>query len=190
MILVKSKNKNYGINFPENVNEITQEVLNNALDKVNLPKYHAVIALCTKVKLFDFAASLGNSGKDTMTTVVPVLGKIREDDNTELSAIIGETIIIDRSSIERGIHVNTPLSISTSNAAKYINSDIQLKNDILMGKFNTNSDAKMSKSLAITNSPYICLVEFKIVPVSMISATIRKGLEVVDPFVVKDTISC
>ena len=182
MITIKSKNKNYGINFPTSVEEVTPTALKAVLENVNLPKYHCVIAMCSSIKLFDLVTAISGANKDTITQVIPLIGKINESDNENLNANVGERVIIDRSSLERGVHLTTAFSISSSNAMRYINSDADLKKDILSGKFNNASNGQLNKSLSLTTSPQIVLVEFKIVPVSAISATIKNDTDYVDPY--------
>lgn len=182
MITIKSKNKNYGINFPTSVEEITPIALQSVLTNVNLPKYHCVVAMCSSVKLFDLVTAISGANKDTITKIIPLLGKINESDNENLNANVGERVIIDRSSLERGVHLTTPFSISSSNAMNYINSDADLKKDILSGKFNSNGNGQLNKSLTLSASPQIVLVEFKIVPVSSISATIKNDTNYIDPY--------
>lgn len=183
MITITSKKKNYAIKFPTDVSEVTAESLNEILKPINLPKYHCVVAMCSAIKLFDVVAAISGTNKNQQTTVVPLLAKINETDNEGLNAKVGERVIIDRSSLERGVHLSTPFSISSNKAMSYINSDEELKRDILAGRFNTNSSSTSNKQIAISTSPIIVLVEFKIVPVSSISATIRNGVDVNDPYV-------
>ena len=181
MIKIESKNKNYAVNFPETVSEIKREYLETALASINLPKYHCVVAICTQIKLFDLATAISGNSKDTITKVVPLIGKINNYDNDMLKVTVGERIIIDRSSLERGVHLSTPLSISVDNAMKYINSDSELKKDILSGKFN-NTVTNINKQLVSGTSPNIVLVEFKIVPVNSIVAAVKSDVNTIDPF--------
>lgn len=183
MIEIKSEKKLYSVNFPTNVKEITPSILDKVLSCVNLPKYHCVVAVCTTIKLFDLATLNESSAKNTLTKVTPLLAKINNDDNKDLNGAIGDKVVIDRSSLERGVHLYTPLSISMNNAIKYIHSDKKLISEIINGRFNnSNSIGTMNKHLVASNSPEITLVEFKIVPVSMISATITNDTNE-DPFI-------
>lgn len=181
MIKIESKNKNYAVNFPETVSEIKRDELRLALEGINIPKYHCVVAICTQIKLFDLATAISGNSKDTITKVIPLMGKINDCDNDMLKVEVGERIIIDRSSLERGVHLSTPLSISVDNAMKYINSDSELKKDILSGKFN-NTVTNINKQLISGTSPNIVLVEFKIVPVSSIVAAVKNDIKTVDPY--------
>lgn len=185
MITIKSKNRNYAVSFPESLSEIKPEDFISTLNDINLPKYHCIVAMCTEIKLFDLATAISGNAKDTITQVIPLIGKINDCDNEMLKVDVGERIIIDRSSLERGVHLNTRLSIGSVNAMKYINSDADLKKDILSGKFN-NSTSNLNKQLAIGSSPVIILVEFKIVPVNSIVAAVKKNVDFVDPFKVAD----
>lgn len=178
MIKLESKNKNYAVNFPQTVDEINSKDLSKALSDINLPKYYCIVAMCTTIKLFDLATAINGSNKDTITKVIPLMGKINDCDNDMLNVEVGERIIIDRSSLERGVHLSTNLSINSSNAMSFINSDSELKKDILNGKYNVHELTKSSLGV----SPNISLVEFKIVPVTSIVAVVKKSVKVTDPY--------
>lgn len=189
MITIKSKKKSYAVTFPTNISEISAESLIEVLKPINLPKYHCVVAMCSSFKLFDVVTAINGVNKNQQTTITPLLAKINESDNENLQAKVGERVIIDRSSLERGVHLSTPLAISSTSAMNYINSDNELKQDILAGRFNTNSSSASNKQIAMATSPVIMLVEFKIVPVSSISATIRNAVDVIDPYVTSGDIN-
>lgn len=160
MILIKSNEKNYGIKFPTNVNEITDEILKNYLSNVHLPKHYCVIAMCYKTKIFDFVTIL-KSNKANTVNVVPLLAKISDEDKELINAEVGRRVIIDRSSLERSVHLNVKCSISAQFARNYFIDSPEYVKDIM-----TN----MSKDNI--GKQDIILLEFKIVPVNDISATI------------------
>lgn len=174
MIRIKSATKNYAINVPTSFDEITKDFFEGITKNVNLPKHHCIVAMCTKAKLFDFMTATSSSTQ-TMATLIPYLACIRKDDNENLNAEIGEKIIIDRTSLERGVHLNLPCCISASNFYKYVESDKNLVGKIRTGQYTIDKDG-------IKVSPEICIVEFKIVPVVSISATIKNDVECIDVF--------
>lgn len=178
MLEIKSKHRNYGINFPTVREEITKEVLTELVKSINLPKHYAVIALCSKVRLFDFISSIG-SKKDYNVSMDICLAKINEEDNQYLKGEVNETAIIDRSAIERGNHLSVRTMISYVNAANYIKSDSDLYKSILSGDYNENGI-----------SPNIYLVEFKIVPVTEIKAIIKDSVAIVDPYLAQTETAC
>ena len=186
MIKLESKNRNYAVNFPETASEIRPEDLAIAVNDINLPKYYCIVAMCSSIRLFDLATAINGANKDTITKVIPVLAKINECDNDMLKGEVGERVIIDRSSLERGVHLATPLSISSNNAMSFINSDTDLKKDILSGKYNVHELPNGNNKVNVGVSPNITLVEFKIVPVNSIVAIVKKSNIFVDPYKVNN----
>ena len=174
MLQIKSKLKDFGINFPTSVNEITPEVLNAITAGVKLPKHYCIVAMVFQPKLFEFISALKN--KNTNVNVTPILAKVAEGCEEELNANIGDKLIIDRSSLERAVHLNLPIMINSTNAANYINDDKELIKSITAGEFNSNGV-----------SPRIIVLEFKIVPINCVSAAVNKQQKVIDPFVIKES---
>lgn len=175
MLQIKSKLKDFGINFPTSVNEITPEVLNTITAGVKLPKHYCIVAMVFQPKLFEFISAIKNK-INTNVNVTPILAKVAEGCEEELNGNIGDKLIIDRSSLERAVHLNLPIMINSTNAANYINDDKELIKSITAGEFNSNGV-----------SPKIIVLEFKIVPINCVSAAVNKQQKVIDPFVIKET---
>lgn len=165
MILIESKQKNYGVHLPENIHEITPDMLHELTKNINLPKYYCIVGLCFKTKLFDLCTLIKQS-KDTNLQVTPIIAKIHNADSLELNAEVGDTIIIDRSSLERGAHLNLNTAISSVNVRNYLK-DNELVKDIL------SSDIR---------SKEVIIMEFKVCPVSDIKAVIANITDKYDPF--------
>lgn len=183
MILVRSKKRSFGINFPTSLNEVTPVVLKELTKNVELPPHYCIVALCFETKLFDFIAAMNNN-KGTTTAVTPIMCKIDSVDAKDVNTKIGDKIIIDRSSLERGVHINVKTMISLTAARNYINSD-----ESLLKAFMTNSNAVIGigedgKELTAKNAPNVIIMEFKIVPVNDVAATINNKA-VNDPFLSK-----
>lgn len=186
MITIKSKKKNYGINFPTSVSEITPDVLKTITENVKLPKHYCIVALAFETKVFDFCAAI-SSNKNTNVGVTPILAKISDEDSKDVNALVGDKIIMERSCLERGVHLNLKTSISSIAARNYFNSDPDLAKAILMK--NTEGiiiDHNLNKSLQSSNSPKIIVLEFKICPVNDIAAAIPDTPNPYDPFIVVD----
>lgn len=173
MLKIQSSTKNYGINFPTYVDEITPEMFKEITKRVNLPKHYCVVALCFKTKIFDFILSMKNK-QEYNINVVPVMAKISDEDSKEINSKIGDRLVIDRSSLERGNHINIPIMISSVNAKNYFESDTELISKIL----------RKDASLDIDVTKNIIIMEFKIVPVTDIAASVPTGENPIDPFVV------
>lgn len=175
MLQIKSKLKDFGINFPTSVNEITPEVLNAITAGVKLPKHYCIVAMIFQPKLFEFISAIKNK-INTNVNVTPILAKVAEGCEEELNGNIGDKLIIDRSSLERAVHLNLPIMINSTNAANYINDDKELIKSITAGEFNSNGV-----------SPKIIVLEFKIVPINCVSAAVNKQQKVIDPFIIKES---
>lgn len=175
MITIKSASAKYGINFPSDVTEITPEMLNSVTANVKLPKYYCIVALCYKTKVFDFVASL-NKKSAPMVATIPLIAKIGDEEAKERNVKVGDRIITDRSALERGTHINLRTMISLGNAGNYFAKDKELIGQILKGEYNygENQPAK----------PEIIIVEFKILPVGEIYASIDSSVQAIDPFMI------
>ena len=186
MIKIKSEKRSFGINFPSEVEELTPEYFNTITANVKLPKYHCIVALCFKTKVYDFVLAM-NSAKPTNVAVVPVLAKISETDSKEINAEVGDKIIIDRSSLERGNHINLKTVISSDNAKRYFSSDPDLIKNIVNKTGDINIlDSKKNKKLSVTDSPKIIVLEFKIVPINDIAGAVSMNSVDIDPFIITD----
>lgn len=177
MITIKSEKKSYGINFPTSVNELTPEILNEITKQVKLPKHYCVIALCFRTRLFDFVVAM-NSKKEQAVSIVPLLAKINEEDKVDANANISDRVILSRSALEMGTHLSLPVIISTDNAQRYFSSDEQLTKSIITRRNPIFTD--------ITKKDNIIVLEFKIIPVSDIKATVPLDGKGYDPFYVAD----
>lgn len=174
MLELKSKQKSFGINFPTELSEITPEVLESITAGVKLPKHYCIVALAFRTKLFDFVTSMKNNVNNNVA-VTPILAKVAEGCEQDVNACIGDRLIIDRSSLERSVHLNLPTMINSGNAAAYITDDKELVKNITNGTYNSNG-----------TSAKVFILEFKIVPITFISAAVHVKQTIVDPFKTKE----
>lgn len=171
MLQITSKLKNFSINFPTDVKEITPDVLKHLTDGIKLPKHYCIIAMVFKPKLFEFISAFKN--KNANINVTPLLANIAKGCEGDINANIGDKIIINRSSLERAVHLSIPTMISSQNAANYINDDKELIKEITSGKYNNGNV-----------SSRIIVLEFKIVPINDVNAAIDTNEQFTDPFVI------
>ena len=176
MIQIKSEKKNFGIIFPTSINEISATDLQTVVSKVKIPNNYCILALCFKIKLFDFVVSINNKKDDTVS-VVPLLAYINPNDKYLLNAEIGDKVIINRSSLEMGSHLHINTMISIDNAKNYIMSDNDLSKSIITKTHEIYSNNKHNDDIII--------LEFKIVPISDIRGTIDRKNDIIDPYMVK-----
>jgi len=185
MLQVKSINKKWGINFPTELNEFTPELLSSITANVKLPKYYCVIALCFEVKLLTFAMEIRNN-KGGTSNVIPLLCKAHAEDLVNMNGLIGDKVILDRSSIERGHKLNVPIMITSNNSTAYIKEDDKLLVNIIQGKPNDpHITDPIIQNMVDNKNSSIFIVEFKIVPVNDIVACIPVDSTVIDPFKIK-----
>lgn len=175
MITIKSDKLAYGINFPTSLNELTPEVLKGISEDIKLPKHYCIVALAFKTKIFDFVASMTAKQK-TSLGVTPILCKISDEDSKAINAEVGDKIIMDRSSLERGSHLNINISINSNAARNYFEKDKDLVKSIL---------TSTTTSIDVTQN--IIILEFKICPVNDINAAIPMNYATIDPFIINDT---
>lgn len=177
MLLIQGQNKNFGIDVPTKEIEITAEYLQTVTERVKLSKHQVIVALIMKTKVYDFCMGIRNPKKDQNISITTKIAKFVpcDKENNEKPAIenmfVGDIAVIDRSTIERGIHLSVPTIISPAGLANYLEDDKELLTNIVTGK-----EPELSKQ-------HICLVQFKIVPMSSITATYEATKKFNDCFI-------
>lgn len=192
MIKIQPKDSSIGILFPTSIKEITPEVLETISSEVKLPKYYCLLALAFETKLFDFVTTIKNP-KNTTVGVTPILCKLSEGFKGELKQkeieeqevyTIGNKVIVDRSTLERGTHVNIKTMINSSAAHRFFQQRPELVKDILTNKDKEVAiDCETKEHLTTKDINNIVILEFKIIPVNDIVATVPHTNNV-DPFAV------
>ena len=177
MLLIQGQNKNFGIDVPTKESEITAEYLQTVTERVKLSKYHVIVALIMKTKVYDFCMGIRNPKKDQNISITTKIAKFvpgGKDSNDQPGVqhmATGDIAVIDRSSIERGIHLSVPTIISPAGLANYLEEDKDLLTAIVTGK-----EPELAKK-------HICLVQFKTVPMGCIAATYNAEARVEDCFI-------
>ena len=177
MLLIQGQNKNFGIDVPTKESEITAEYLQTVTERVKLSKHQVIVALIMKTKIYDFCMGIRNPKKDQNISVTTKIAKFVpcDKESDEKPAInnmtVGDIAVIDRSTIERGIHLSVPTIISPSGLGNYFEDDKDLLTAIVTGK-----EPELAKQ-------HICLVQFKIVPISSITATYNAEVKFKDCFI-------
>lgn len=181
MYLIKGKKENYGIHVPTSLDEIKPEVLKKIVEHINIPKNYCIVALAYKTKLFSIASSVANN-KDQSLAVQPLLAKINVENPTNDTPKVGDALIINRSELERGTQLYNVTNICTAKVHSYLANDSQLVKDIMTGAYDSATGNGMNKGLVSANSKTIYLLEFKIIPVNDIRASLPIRLEPNDDF--------
>ena len=174
MLIIKSKRKDYGISFPTSLNEITPDILKSITDHVVLPKHYCIVGMCFKTTLFEFVTKLSKS-KGIDIPVTNILAKINTGENADITFNVGDKLIVDRSSIERGHHLSIPIAIGSQAAYDYFAEDEELRKGIMNGSYLKERGIDKDR-----DSVY--LLEFKIIPINDISAALPLQYKGIDPF--------
>lgn len=182
MIELNSRLKDYSLSIPTSVKEITPESLKLMTDNLHLMDHYCVIALVHKLKLFNLAATI-NGKNNSGLAVVPLIAKVNTPNKEIKDKLeIGYRAIVTRSSIEMGIHYNSPANdINLIAVNNYINDDKDLRNDIFTGEYFKQDGKSLLDSKSA--SPECCFIEFKILPLSAIAGAYPIGNELLNPHV-------
>lgn len=183
MITIKSTKANFGAIVPTSLNELSKEILEQLVENIKLPKHYAIVCMCFKTSLFDFIAVAKNP-KETSVMVIPLLAKISDEDKELINAEVGDKIIIDRTSLERGSHLHVPTIISSNNLRNYIFNDNILTKAILSKNVSSGELDDNTKFVIKQGSDIpIYVVEFKIVAASDIRASLAVESNINDPWI-------
>lgn len=171
MIEVESKFKDFGIQIPTDINEITSEALDVILTNVVIAKHYCVVALCQNESLFGVINS-----KVSTVEVMPIIAKISKEDAELIGMNQMDKIIIDRSTLERGYHLYLKHNVlSPQFVNKYITNDTELTRSITVGTFGQNQ--------GYTKGQKVWFVEFKVIAINDLRAAITDKHKVINPFV-------
>lgn len=161
MFIIKNPEKSFNVGYPTNLDEIKDEYFNKILSNVHLQEHYCVIALCFKEKISSIAMSI-KENRNTTSNVTPIIAKIAE--NNECGFSQGDRAVIDRTNLERGIHLHISNNwISVAGFENYVKTNPKLLNSLIKGDYWKNDFNNVT--------PEIYLVEFKIVPIRDIVAT-------------------
>ena len=131
MIKVESKFKDFGINIPTELSEITSEALEAVLSNVVVAKHYCIVALCQNESLFGVI-----NNKVSTVEVIPIIAKISDEDSKLIGMNKMDKIIIDRSTLERGYHLYLKHNVlSPQFINKFITNDTELTRSITVGTF-------------------------------------------------------
>lgn len=161
MFIIKNPEKSFNVGYPTSIDEIKLSYFDKLLDNITLQEHYCIIALCFKEKVSNIAMSIKES-RNTTSNVTPIIAKIAT--NNECGYSQGEKAVIDRTNLERGIHL--PVSnnwIGVAGFENYVKSNSKLLNSLIKGDYWKNEFNSVT--------PEIYLVEFKIIPIRDIVAT-------------------
>ena len=164
MIKLQNKKRNYELNLPTNFSEINFKDIKRVIDNVNISEHYAVVALCQSFGTFQLA-TLGTKNTKNLNVPVSINFIMANDPNGKLNANIGDKVIISRSDIELSVHLPITFGLSTSSIAATIEDNAEVRT-MLRDGINDENGNPVNEIIA---------VEFKLVPLTAIKATIDRS---------------
>lgn len=190
MLKLQSATEKFAITLPTNIKELTPELLTAVTEGIDLPPFHCIIALCYNLKLINIAINVNNNKEQSMT-IIPLMAKAHAEELKKVNGSLGHRVVMDRSSLERGVHIAIPTMVGSKNVAAYISKDEELRVRLLNGgngsldqvdDIPSGASAKKIEEFKEAKSPSVYILEFKIVAINDISAFVPNGMPLLDPF--------
>lgn len=171
MIKVESKFKDFGINIPTELSEITSEALETVLSNVVVAKHYCIVALCQNESLFGVI-----NNKVSTVEVMPIIAKISDEDSKLIGMNKMDKIIIDRSTLERGYHLYLKHNVlSPQFINKFITNDTELTRSITVGTFGQKQGYNKGQK--------VWFLEFKVIAINDLKAAINSESGNSNPFI-------
>lgn len=171
MIKVESKFKDFGINIPTELSEITSEALESVLSNVVVAKHYCIVALCQNESLFGVI-----NNKVSTVEVIPIIAKISDEDSKLIGMNKMDKIIIDRSTLERGYHLYLKHNVlSPQFINKFITNDTELTRSITVGTFGQKQGYNKGQK--------VWFLEFKVIAINDLKAAINSESGNSNPFI-------
>lgn len=186
MINLQSAKTGKHISLITDIKEVTPAVLKELTKNFKLPPGRCIVALCQKVKIFDIAASITNK-KEQIVSVYPLIANGNSDDLKRANTAIGDIITVNRTAIELGSHLIINTMASVKNTTGFFHADKELCAKIVKG----DVPQLKKKGTAGTTGDIqdriqdIYLLEFKVINVVDIVASMPVGAKHEDPFAPK-----
>ena len=171
MIKVESKFKDFGINIPTKLSEITSKALEAVLSNVVVAKHYCIVALCQNESLFGII-----NNKVSTVEVIPIIAKISDEDSKLIGMNKMDKIIIDRSTLERGYHLYLKHNVlSPQFINKFITNDTELTRSITVGTFGQKQGYNKGQK--------VWFLEFKVIAINDLKAAINSESGNSNPFI-------
>ena len=171
MIKLTNKKRNYELSLPTKFSDINFEDIKHVLDNVNISEHYAVVALCQSFGTFQLA-TLGAKNSKDMNVPVSINFIAANDPNGKLKANPGDKVIISRSDIEMSVHLPITFGLSTSSIAATIEDNPEVRTMLRNGVNDENGNPVKE----------IIAIEFKLVPLTAIKATIDRSKSFTDVY--------
>lgn len=178
MIQLLSNTKEFALNVPTKLGEITPEYLLKATEHIKVADNYAMIALVLTTKLSEYCYTLNNpKGKQPEVGVTPILIKYNVSDDVKVDFEQGEIVIVANSDLERAYHCNVPSMITSDRIGEYIMSDEEFRKNLQLGNIKDENGNRLGDN-------YIKMIQFKIIPICDIHGSFKPLDSITDEFVV------
>lgn len=171
MIKLKNEKRNYVVNVPTKFSEVDFNELLKVVKNVNVSEHYAIIALSQSFTPFALA-TLGTKQNKDMAVPVTSNFVLANDPNNKLNAKPGDKVIISRSDLEMSTHLPIRFGLSTATIADILEDDTKTVTMLRQGPVDENGNPVKE----------IIVVEFKLVPLSAIKATISRDVPITDSY--------
>lgn len=169
MIKLTNKKRGYELNLPTKFSEINFNELKKVLDNVDISEHYAVVALCQSFSSFQLA-TIGAKNSRDLNIPVSINFVAANDPNGKLKANPGDKVITSRSDIEMSVHLPITFGLSTSSIAATIEDNPEVRTMLRDGVDDIEGNPVKE----------VIAVEFKLVPLSAIKATVDRSRSFVD----------
>ena len=171
MIKLRNEKRNYEVKYPTKFSEVNFEGLVKAVNNVYVAEHYAIIALCQSFTPFALA-TLGTKQNKDMAVPVSANFIRANDPNNKLVGNPGDKVIISRSDLELSTHLPIRFGLSTAIISDILQDDT--KSVTMLRQNPVDENGNLVKEIIV--------VEFKLVPISSIKATISKDVPTKDMF--------
>lgn len=161
MFIITSPDSNLKVAIPTGIHELTSDKLAELTKHIELAEHYCVVALVSTIKPTVLCMNLDTKNPPSIN-LIPLLAKVADNETSYLKDNVGNRLIVDRSSIERGIHCKNNTLAGFSNLSEFLRRDDSLYRSIINGGLVDDNGT------SIKNVEFVVL-ELKIVPTNFIS---------------------
>lgn len=141
------------LTIPGSVSEYNKNVLKQITDNIKIAPHYALVGIVTGISPISVFM---NANAEASISITPILAKVGDTENSFVDNV-GDVVIIDKSSLERGIHCRNSSKTSYGHFVKSVKRMVDDKADIQKIFSGENKD-RYDKTCYV--------IEFKLVPIS------------------------
>lgn len=141
------------LTIPGSVSEYNKNVLKQITDNIKIAPHYALVGIVTGIAPISVFM---NVTSEASISITPILAKVGDSENSFVDNV-GDIVIIDKSSLERGIHCRNSSKTSYDCFVKSVERMVNDKSDI-QKIFSGEDKDRYNKTCYV--------IEFKLVPIS------------------------